>query len=85
MCSPGYEIVIMGERDKMVPISPKRTQEISVTDDELRVVLGGVPGEKIIYQFYMLSYANKLINVPCVINVDSTVTVRVSPMTATCG
>ncbi len=48
-------VSLLGEMDKLVPLSPQRTVQISVSTGDVEVKLLGVPGETIVYYVYKRS------------------------------
>ena len=44
-------VILLGELDKFVPISPQRVSTISIGDSDIQVTLRGTPGEKL--DFYL--------------------------------
>ena len=48
-------VSLLGEMDKLVPLSPQRTTQVSVSTSDVEVKLLGVPGETIVYYVYKRS------------------------------
>ena len=63
-------LVLLGELDKVVPVSPRRITQIEVLGEEVKVHLRGVPNERVDITFSMES---SLMTVTCLVGPSRTV------------
>ena len=69
---------LLGELDKVVPVSTKRIQSIDVGDDDIRINVSGVEGETIDIWFYVGTVFKKI---PCAIGSQRTAMISLAAKT----